>query len=93
MCLCAARRGDVETLRLICGEGLLDSFQKRLMARGRTRVEWNLHSYVETPRVVSHKAAQYAGTALSRQQVVVRIHSLQVPPPAPPRSRVPPLRC
>jgi protein MBA1 len=71
-------RGDVETLRLICGEGLLDSFQKRLMARGRTRVEWRLHDYIEKPRVVSHKAALYAGTPLGIQQVVVRIHSLQV---------------
>ncbi|KAA8914808.1 hypothetical protein FN846DRAFT_236583 [Sphaerosporella brunnea] len=73
----AFAQGDVETLRLICGDGLFDSFKKRLMTRGRNRMAWKLHQYLEPPRIVSNKAHHYAGTNLSRRQAVVRIHSLQ----------------
>ncbi|KAF8249723.1 hypothetical protein K440DRAFT_621192 [Wilcoxina mikolae CBS 423.85] len=73
----AFSQGDLETLRLICGDGLLESFKKRLMTRGRTRVEWKLHEYVRPARIVSNKAHYYTGMNLSRRQAVVRIHSLQ----------------
>jgi hypothetical protein len=59
-------------------EGLLDSFQTRLMARSRTRVEWSLHDEIDKLRVVSYKAALDTGKLSDVQKVVVCIHSLQV---------------
>lgn len=72
----AFAQGDFETLRLICGDGLFDSFKKRLMTRGKNRVEWSLLNYVTRPRIVSNKANYYSDE-IWRRQVVVRIHSVQ----------------
>lgn len=63
---------------MICGEGLLQSFAKRLFTRGQMQMEWKLHRYVRSIRIVSNKAACYAGMSLFRRQAVVRIHSVQV---------------
>ncbi|KAI5777374.1 hypothetical protein EDC01DRAFT_406983 [Geopyxis carbonaria] len=73
----AFARSDVETLRLICGDGLLESFKKKLMRRGQLKVEWRLHKYLSPVKLVSSKAHYYAGMNTSRRQAVVRIHSLQ----------------
>ena len=70
--------GDLDTLRTICGEGLLSSFRKRLSVRpSNVRVEWRLHRMLSHPRVVSSKAHHYAANGLNRRQVVVRLHSVQ----------------
>lgn len=70
-------RGDLETLRLICGEGLLSSFQRRIAIRGLAKVEWKRHKILGWPRVVSSKAHYYGGRGLLRRQAIVRIRSLQ----------------
>lgn len=69
----------METLHKICGVGLLESFNKRLLIRGnKTVVRWQLDSYLGHTRAVSHKVAQYRPFAdLNRRQVVFRIHSRQ----------------
>ena len=72
----------METLHKICGVGLLESFNKRLLTRGnKTTVRWQLDSYLDPTRAVSHKAMQYAILDLNRRQVVFRIHSRQARPP------------
>ncbi|KAG0138491.1 hypothetical protein HOY82DRAFT_142987 [Tuber indicum] len=70
--------GDIDSLRAICGDGLLSSFRKRLSVRpSNVRMEWRLHRMLSQPRVVSSKAHHYVGLGLNRRQAVVRLHSLQ----------------
>lgn len=75
---------DLETLRKMCGDGLLASFRARLSHRPKgEKWKWTLNSYVGTPRVVSNRAGRLPfdagpgdrGSAL--RQVVVRIRSKQ----------------
>ncbi|RPB09440.1 hypothetical protein P167DRAFT_577291 [Morchella conica CCBAS932] len=69
--------GDLDSLRLLCGDGLLNSFQKRIAARRNTKMEWKLHKLLSRPKVVSNKAHHYMGYDQDRRQAIVRIHSLQ----------------
>ncbi|KAK3071793.1 hypothetical protein LTS18_014779, partial [Coniosporium uncinatum] len=71
---------NLETLRKMCGDGLLASFRARLSHRPKgEKWSWTLNSYVGTPRVVSNRAGRLPfdagpgdrGSAL--RQVVVRI--------------------
>lgn len=73
----AFAEGDVDTLRLICSDGLLAYFRKRLTVRGGSKVTWTLHKMLSRPKVVSSKAHHYTGININRRQVVVRLHSLQ----------------
>ncbi|KAL7265811.1 hypothetical protein RUND412_011662 [Rhizina undulata] len=75
----AFAEGDLESLRLICGDGLLESFKKRIAARGRngSKMQWRLVKMIKRPRIVSNKAHYYVGMNMDRRQAVVRIHSLQ----------------
>lgn len=74
--------GDLDSLRLLCGDGLLNSFQKRIAARRHTQMKWKLHKLLSRPKVVSNKAHHYMGYDQDRRQAIVRIHSLQVLPHA-----------
>jgi len=74
----AYAQGNLEKLRLICGDGLVETFKRRLMARGRNRIEWKLHKYISPVRMVSHKAHYYGGGLdICRRQAVLRMHTLQ----------------
>jgi protein MBA1 len=71
-------RGDLNALRNICGDGLLESFTKRIFARGNVKMEWKIHKYLTRPRVVSNKCHFYPGLNVCRKQAVIRVHTLQV---------------
>nr|AVI60843.1 Mitochondrial inner membrane protein Mba1 [Morchella crassipes] len=73
----AFAEGDLDSLRLLCGDGLLNSFQKRIAVRRNAKMEWKLHKLLSRPKVVSNKAHHYMGYNQDRRQAVVRIHSLQ----------------
>ncbi|KAI9795482.1 MAG: hypothetical protein M1833_007012 [Piccolia ochrophora] len=68
---------DVETLRKICGDGLLSKFRSGIHSRGRETLEWVLHKYTKASRIVSHRAARLPVEGTAVQQAVVRIQSRQ----------------
>lgn len=72
------KRGDVHTLRKICGEGVMASFLSRIQARNpRERYEWKLHKYTKFTRVVSDRAVRLPMELSGQRQAVVRIQSRQ----------------
>ncbi|KAI9798542.1 MAG: hypothetical protein M1825_005323 [Sarcosagium campestre] len=83
----AFAEGNMGLLREYCCDGLLASFRARIHARGRDRLEWNLHpdpssSSRRTPvkaraRLVSHSAARLPTEGSGIRQAVVRIDSNQ----------------
>ncbi|KAI9674987.1 MAG: hypothetical protein M1817_001393 [Caeruleum heppii] len=73
----AFAEGDVKTLRAICADGILTSFQARIRNRGPERSEWQLHRHTHTPRVVSDRGARFAIEGAGLRQAVVRIQSRQ----------------
>jgi hypothetical protein len=81
------KRGDIDTLRKICADGLLASFRARIVARQQLasrsgtaeRLEWTLHQYTRFARVVAHRAVRLPmyGDACGQRQAVVRIRARQ----------------
>lgn len=75
------KRGDIDTLREICCEGLLSSFRARINARhagGRPhQLEWTLHKYNRFARVVSNRATSFPMPNSGLRQAIVRISSRQ----------------
>lgn len=70
-------RGDTETLRRICADGLYESFRARIGARRGEKVQWTLHNYARSPRIVSDRAARLPIEGAGLRQAVVRIRSRQ----------------
>ena len=73
----ARQRGDTDTLRTICADGLYESFRARIAARRGEKVQWTLHKYIRSPRVVSDRAARLPIDGAGLRQAVVRIRSRQ----------------
>ncbi|MCJ1367707.1 hypothetical protein MMC16_006841 [Acarospora aff. strigata] len=73
----AFAEGDTDTLRTICADGLYESFRARIAARRGEKVQWTLHKYIRSPRVVSDRAARLPIDGAGLRQAVVRIRSRQ----------------
>lgn len=70
--------GDIKTLRRICADGLLESFEARIRARSKGEVwSWELVSMKGRPSVVSHRSATLGIEGMGLRQAVVRIRSTQ----------------
>lgn len=70
--------GDIDQLRELCTEGLMDSFQTRIEWRARDeKVRWELLKYNGRPKVVSDRATMYPVDGMALRQAVVRIASRQ----------------
>lgn len=71
--------GDLNRLRQLCTDGILETFRSRIQGRQKGEVvKWELLRYVGTPRVVSDRAALVPGMeGMAIRQAVVRIRSLQ----------------
>jgi protein MBA1 len=70
-------RGDVDTIRRICADGLNENLKTRIAARGRERLSWTLHKYIKSARVVSHCAGTLPIDGAGIRQAVVRVQSTQ----------------
>lgn len=70
--------GDVGTLKKVCEEGLLASFRTRINARpSKESLQWTLHKYVSSPRIVSTNVVKLEIEKSALCQVVVKIKSVQ----------------
>jgi protein MBA1 len=69
-------RGDKDTIGQICADGLRTKLRAKLRARGREKVIWEFHGYLEKPKVVSSRAAEVSN-GLGVRQAVVRVRSRQ----------------
>ena len=71
-------RGDVETLKGVCLEGIQASLRSKIDYRPLgERVNWTLHRYIGRPRIVSTRIARLPLDESALYQVVVRIKSMQ----------------
>jgi len=75
----AFAEGDIAVLKKVCNDGILASFRARLAERpSGQRLQWTLHKYTSTPRVVCHRAGMVPGMpGVGIRQAVVRIKSQQ----------------
>lgn len=70
--------GDIATLKSVCHEGLLASFRTRINVRpSKESLQWTLHEYIGSPRIVSTNIAMLEIEKSALYQVVVRIKSIQ----------------
>lgn len=66
------------TLKKVCEEGLLASFRTRINARpSKESLQWTLHKYVSSPRIVSTNVVKLEIEKSALCQVVVKIKSVQ----------------
>ena len=71
-------RGDFETLKGICLEGVEASLRLKIDNRPfGERVNWTLHRYIGWPRIVSTRIGRLPFDESAIYQVVVRIKSMQ----------------
>ena len=71
-------RGDVETLKGICLEGIQASLRSKIDYRPLgERVHWTLHRYIGRPRIVSTRISRLPLDVSAIYQVVVKIKSMQ----------------
>ena len=71
-------RGDVESLKGVCLEGIQASLRSKIDYRPvGERVNWTLHRYIGRPRIVSTRIARLPLDESAIYQVVVRIKSMQ----------------
>ncbi|KAI9740109.1 MAG: hypothetical protein M1818_004860 [Claussenomyces sp. TS43310] len=73
----AFAEGDVDTLRKICADGILETLVARIRQRKSETVKWELIKYNKRERVMSNRAAALMIEGSGIRQAVVRISSQQ----------------
>jgi protein MBA1 len=73
----AFAEGDIKALRKICTDGILETFEGRIRARGKEKWTWELVKYNKSPRVMSHRGGTLGIDGAALRQAVVRIASRQ----------------
>lgn len=72
----AFAEGDLATLRLICNDGLYESFKSRITTRPRGKTVWKMEK-LKSAKVVSNNATYFMQYNSGMRQAVVRIKSIQ----------------
>ncbi|CAD6592719.1 MAG: hypothetical protein ASARMPREDX12_006413 [Alectoria sarmentosa] len=70
--------GDVASLKSVCHEGLLASFRTRINVRPpKESLQWTLHKYIGSPRIVSTNIVSLEIEKSALYQVIVKMQSVQ----------------
>ena len=73
-----AHRGDVQSLKGVCCDGLQASLRSKIDNRHpREHVNWTLHRYIGRPRIVSTRIGKLPFDESAIYQVVIKMKSMQ----------------